>query len=217
MTTETLMTDTANNSTQAGDASTQADQGTEQTQNQEGQQQAADQQPADTGADSAAAAGAEEGKPEGAPESYDFKAPEGQAFDEGVISAFSEVAKELNLSQDNAQKVLDKMAPVIQQQQVQQLSQARAAWVETVKADKEIGGDKLNENLAIAQRGIKHVGSPELTTLLNESGLGDHPEVIRTFVRIGKLFSEDGFVAGKPAAHSQKSTAEILYDNPQGN
>ena len=44
----------------------------------------------------------------GAPESYAFNAPEGATLDEAVTGAFGEVAKELNLTQDGAQKVLDK-------------------------------------------------------------------------------------------------------------
>lgn len=44
-------------------------------------------------------------KPEGAPEKYEFVEPEGAKFDSAVLDTFSEVAKELNLSQENAQKV----------------------------------------------------------------------------------------------------------------
>ncbi len=43
-----------------------------------------------------------------APEKYEFKAPEGREFDSEVVKNFSEVARELNLTQDAAQKILAK-------------------------------------------------------------------------------------------------------------
>ena len=151
-----------------------------------------------------------EQKPEGAPESYEFKAEEGQAFDDQVIGAFSEVAKELNLSQDAAQKVLDKMAPVIASRQAEQISAAQAAWTESAKTDKEYGGEKLTENLAVAKQALDQFGTPELRTLLNESGLGNHPEIIRAFYRAGKAISQDRFVSGAGGTASQ-ADARKLY------
>jgi len=42
-------------------------------------------------------------------------------------------------------------------------------------------------------------GTPELTKLLNASGMGNHPEIIRAFYRAGKAISEDSFVGGSRA------------------
>ena len=60
--------------------------------------QAADPQQAGDKATDGQQAGDDKGKPEGAPEKYEFQAGEGRQFDDEVIGAFSEVAKELNLS-----------------------------------------------------------------------------------------------------------------------
>ena len=200
MTTETLMTEAATTTEGAAApesatqvSATAADDGGQKQQATEGQ---------GTGSQQAEGATTEgekssEKKQEGAPESYEFKAPEGVTFDDAVIGAFSEVAKELNLPQEHAQKVLDKMAPVIAQRQSEQLTAANAQWVESVKTDKEFGGDALNENLAVAKKAFDEFTSPELRTLLNQTGLGNHPEIIRVFYRAGKALSEDRFVAGK--------------------
>lgn len=146
---------------------------------------------------------------EAAPEKYEFKAPEGQSFDEGVIGAFSEVAKELKLSQDSAQKVLDKMTPVFQARQQERFESIRATWAEETRADKEFGGEKLQENLAVAQKAMDAFATPEFKTLLNESGFGNHPEVIRVFYRAGKAISEDRFVTG--GAAGQPGDARRIY------
>lgn len=150
-------------------------------------------------------------KPDGAPEKYEFKPADGQpAFDEQVTGAFSEVAKELNLSQEAAQKVLDKMAPVLASRQTETLSAARSQWMNDSKADAEFGGDKLAENLGTAKKAIDAFATQPLKDLLEESGLGNHPEVVRLFVRVGKAIGEDGFVSGRGGS-GQAKDARSMY------
>lgn len=184
------------------------------------EQQATDvQAPADAQADAGtteADTAAEGDKPEGAPESYEFKAPEGVVFDDAVIGEFSTVAKELGLSQDAAQKIVERLTPKLAERTAQAQAEAvtryRTELVSQVKADKEIGGDKLNERLAVADKALSAFGTPELRTLLNTSGLGDHPEIIRAFYRAGIAISEDKFVLGgtKPTK-AEQSAASKLY------
>ena len=213
MTTETLMTEAATTTegTTASEQATQqpatgaGDGGQQQQQASEGQGTQGQQ------AEGTKTEGEQqEKKPEGAPESYEFKAPEGTQFDDAVIGAFSEVAKELNLPQDQAQKVLDKMAPVIAARQIEQIQAASTEWAEAAKTDKEFGGDKLAENLGTAKKALDALATPELRTLLEESGLGNHPEVIRVFYRAGKAISEDRFVSGQ-AGKTNQGDARRLY------
>ncbi len=158
----------------------------------------------------------DQAKPQGAPEKYEFKLPDGVQLDDKGTAAFSEVAKELNLSQEAAQKVLDKMGPVIAGRHAEALTQAKAQWVESAQTDKEFGGDKLTENLAVAKKALDTFGTPELRTLLNESGLGNHPELIRLMFRAGKAISEDKFVpAGSGSPRGAKDAANALYPNQQ--
>jgi hypothetical protein len=214
MTTETLMTEAAT-TTEGATASEQATQQSATGAGEGGQQQQATEGQGTQGqqAEGTKTEGGQqqqEKKPEGAPESYEFKAPEGTQFDDAVIGAFSEVAKELNLSQDQAQKVLDKMAPVIAARQLEQFQAARTEWAEAAKTDKEFGGENLAENLGTAKKALDTFATPELRALLEESGLGNHPEVIRVFYRAGKAISEDRFVAGQGGKTSQ-GDARRLY------
>lgn len=208
MTTETLMTEAA--STTEGTASAPATQPSATGAETGSQQQQAVQEHGTQATDAGQTQDQQRQQVEGAPERYDFKAGEGVSYDTAVIDAYSEVAKELNLSQDNAQKVLDKMAPVIAARQSEQLAALHTDWANSSKADKEFGGEKLNESLGTAKKAMDAFATPELRTLLNDSGLGNHPEVIRMFYRAGKAISEDGFVAGRGAP--TKSAADVLYD-----
>ena len=83
-------------------------------------------------------------------------------------------------------------------------------WAASAKTDKEFGGDKLAENLGIAKQARDQFATPELRKLLETSPLGNNPEVIRLFYRIGKAISSDTYVPGGKAAPSA-STAQRLY------
>lgn len=155
----------------------------------------ADGKPADEGTDAS--------KTEGAPEKYEFKAPEGQTYDESILTEFSVAAKEANLSQEAASKLLDKMGPALSASIVArnqaQIDSIQTQWKEASTNDKEFGGDKLQENLGVAKLAVDKFGSPELKKMLSDTGLGNNPEVIRFFYRAGKAISEDGMVTGDHA------------------
>ena len=149
---------------------------------------------------------------DGAPESYeDFAVPDGKQFDPEVISAYKEVAKELNLSQDKAQQFLDKMAPVIDARNQQRVEALKESWSEASKADKQFGGDNLDANLATAKKALDSFGTPELKSMLQETGLGNHPEVIRLLYQAGKAMSDDKIVTGKASPQDTRSLADRLY------
>lgn len=132
-----------------------------------------------------------------APESYEFKMPDGVELDKAAADEFTAIAKELKLDQANAQKVAD-IGAKMAQRQMEAHAQLVESWVEQVKADKELGGDRLNENLGIARKAIDSLGTPELKELLNSTGLGNHPAVVKFALQVGKAISEDRFVAGSP-------------------
>jgi antitoxin component HigA of HigAB toxin-antitoxin module len=131
------------------------------------------------------------------PERYEFSMPEGVELDKTAVDEFQTIAKELKLDQASAQKVAD-IGAKMAQRQTEAHAKLVESWVETVKTDKEIGGDAMDQNLAVARKALETFGTPELRDVLNSTGLGNHPEVIRAFYKAGKLISEDKFVAGAP-------------------
>lgn len=167
------------------------------------QNKGAEQQAKDQKADS--------GKPAvAAPEKYEFKTAEGQELDAEAVKAFEPIAKELNLSNEQAQKLVDvygsKIMPKLVEQQAAQWQQQIEQWAEQVKADKDLGTDV---SIGAAQKAMDKFGSPELKQYLNETGLGNHPELVRIFANIGKAMSEDGLVTGNSGG--AKSAADVLF------
>jgi hypothetical protein len=149
---------------------------------------------------------AAEAKAAGAPEAYaDFKMPEGIVIDEPGLEALKATAKDLNLSQDAAQTLVDQ-AVAMRQRDVDAIVAVRQEWLDASKADKEFGGDKLDENLAVAKRGLEAYGTPALSALLNETGLGNHPEIIRLLVKAGRTASEDRIVTGRTGPTTDRAS-----------
>ena len=87
---------------------------------------------------------------------------------------------------------------------------ARAEWRNAAIADPEFGGKDLSANMPIAVGARDKFGTPELKTLLDESGLGEHPEVIRFFYRVGKATGEHDFVKSGSGVTAPVS----FYDHP---
>ena len=144
-----------------------------------------------------------------APEKYEFKAEKGREFDDQVLKVYGDVARELDLSQEAAQKVLDKVAPVLHQRSVERIQAIRAEWTRQSETDKEIGGDAFPANLKVANEALARFGTPGLVQLLNESGLSNHPEMIRAWAKVGRGTGEDGFVPGGKQS-AQKDLAHRL-------
>ena len=163
---------------------------------------------------------------QGAPDQYEFNTEVADApnvLDPEVLTAFGEVAKELDLPQEAAQKVLDKVAPVMQARQAAVVEQVKLDWANESQADKEFGGESLNDNLEIAKSSLNAFGTDAFKSLLQETGFGNHPEIIRFMYRAGKAISEDSYVGNSDGANAKSNgipkdfndIANSLYSNQQ--
>jgi len=83
-------------------------------------------------------------------------------------------------------------------------------WGKEAQADPDIGGDNFEANAAIARTAIEKFGSDDLKAVLNQSGLGSHPAVIKFAVNAGKAL-QDGTILSPNAAGAEKNLAKSLY------
>ena len=138
-----------------------------------------------------------------------------------MLTEFAGIAKELNLPQEAAQRLVDLQAKASQKSA--ESMKARIAeyyapvggppdtWEGLAKADPEIGGAKFDENMTLISKARDRFGTPKLLEVLNLTGAANHPEVLRFFLRTGKAISEDGFVAARGGAGGRKPDAEVFY------
>lgn len=156
-------------------------------------------------------ASAEGTKADAAEVVYEFTAPEGVELDKASTEEFVAIAKELKLPKEQAQKVVD-LAVKREQARAEAFANQVSEWEASVKADKELGGDKLPETLATCRKAID-LGPPELRDLLSSTKMGSHPAVVKWAYAVGKALSEDKFVTGGNGAKVNKDAAQVLYPN----
>jgi hypothetical protein len=156
-----------------------------------------------------------------APEKYTLKfadqSPLDPTEDSEKIAAY---CKQQNLSNEQAQALaalVEERALRLTERQTASRQQESAKWKQQVEADKELGGDKFAETSKAITRVMDRFvpkDSP-FRTFLNETGFGNHPEVVRFVVAIGKAMAEDrpSILGGGGASESKSFDLRNLYPN----
>lgn len=153
----------------------------------------------------------DETKPETPPEKYELKLPDQSPVDPQRLASLEAEAKASKMTQEQAQALVDREHKMMTD--LVQSHQARVdGWLKESMADKEIGGPEINRNIELAKRLVDTFGSPLLKKQLEDSGMGQHPELLRLFVRMGKAYGEDRLVTGmKGVPVAKKSAADLLF------
>lgn len=161
--------------------------------------------------------GEEQGKPngegeeaQGAPEKYEWNQGEGVEIDEKLAGEFEPLAREMNLTNDQANKLASEMLPKVQQHMSETWQKQVDDWRQAAETDAEFGGAKFEQTMTDARKVLEAYGSPELTEVLDQTGLGNHPALVKMFAQMGASLKEDQIVKGQQP-QAEKSTAEVLY------
>ena len=148
-----------------------------------------------------------------APQVYDFSGivPEGMEYDQQAATEFGNLARECNLSQDQAAKVAAYGMKYMQggvNSAMEQLVQQKIGWGEEKK--KQLGAD-FDKTVSMSAVGINKLSEkiPGFREMLNETGAGNRIEMIQFMAAVGALFGEDGGHGVEGAAGGEKS----LYPN----
>lgn len=135
--------------------------------------------------------------------------PEDVSFSKEAQTDFAQLAQSLHLTSQQAQQLIDfetrfarQMAKETQAQQQQ--------WVQETQA---FFGPHWQQEISLAVRAADTFGGPQLRALLEETGLGNHPVIVRTFNEIGKRISEDVSPGGSSSVCADKTFTEALYGN----
>lgn len=148
------------------------------------------------------------------PEAYAFKdLPEGYAMSEQQVAEVSPLFKDLGLTQEQADKLVAfdaKRALAAEQAGLEQRQGLVTGWEKSLREDAAFGGANFDANVGVAQKALSQFGTPELSTMLKESGLGSHPEVVRLFHRIGQQLAEGQLHSGS-GNNTRKSNEEVFY------
>lgn len=160
--------------------------------------------------------GENEPKPEDKPDlDYEIELPEGKEMAEEEVKSFKELAKDLGLSKEQAQKLLGKQLEQSGQQEAKvqaQLAELSNQWIQKVKEDPEIGGPKLAETIQNSKLVLNKFASEEMKGIIKGAKLSNNPEFLRFLNNIGKAIGNDKFVGlDNLENHKDRSAADILY------
>lgn len=151
--------------------------------------------------------------------SLELKLPEGSILDAGAVERIAAYAKERGLTNDQAQELLNRESENVANYAKAQEDHVKAqvdGWKAAVEKDKELGGDAYSKNVELAKRVVTKYGSEDFLKTLNDTGLGNHPELVRVFFRIGRAMGEDKLVVpNAQASQPRRPIEDVFYGNKQ--
>lgn len=137
--------------------------------------------------------------------------PESLKGQEENFAAFKKLAAEMGIPAENAEKLMQWEATAARQGQraaEQERADILQKWTEQTK---EMFGPSYQKKIACALDAAARFGGEELRALLDVTGLGSHPIIVKTFHNISQQISEDISVSGKNKNSTDKTFAEALY------
>ncbi len=143
-------------------------------------------------------------------EDIDLTPPEGFELDAEVGDAFKQFAVENNLTKEQVKTLTDMQVKLYEKQTAAHADKVKE-WGESLASNKEIGGPKLQENLGYARAAINEFFSPEAKQMLDLTGLGNHPDFVVGFVRLGKAMGEGPSPSGQTG--NKSSLVDAWYSD----
>lgn len=127
-------------------------------------------------------------------EDYAVKLPEGMpetAIDKTRVDAWRKEMHEAGIPKAQAERIMSKYIAE-EFGSTQARAQAHAKQLETNELTiKQEFGTKFDEKVNFARLAVKEFGSEGLSELLESTGLGSNPEVVRLFAKIGEKLADD--------------------------
>ena len=161
----------------------------------------------------------EPGKEDGPPEDYgDFNFMEGVTPNDAALADFKTLAREFGLSKAKAQKLVDLQNRIAREsfdaavkrydEEVQAITDK---WEADVRADPELGGAALDDNMRVAKSVFRTLGVPEAFDVIMKNNMGSNPAILRLLYRAGKALGEASFVHGRNEGAAPVSAAKAIY------
>lgn len=175
--------------------------------------------------------GGQSEEPAPPPEYEPFKAPEGITLQAEKVTEFTKLLADLetkgkadhSLVQEFGQKAVDfhinevkKVAEDLTKLYQNTWERQKVAWKEQFLADPEIGGKRWQSTVDSALTFVRTHGGTgeqqkEFRNLMESSGLGNHPVMIRILASAGRAMKEGEPLAASKPVQVQKSKTQTMY------
>ena len=131
------------------------------------------------------------------------------------VASLKAYAKEIGLTQDQAQKLLEKensSLAAFRDSQVKAFNAEQSAWKDEISKDPLFGGtpEQIAANAELARRALQTYADPDFIKMLDETQLGNHPGLNRLLLKIGKASADDVLRGAGTPPVKPKEKAEVL-------
>lgn len=109
-----------------------------------------------------------------------------------VFNQFKEIAFNAGILPKQAQQILEWHAKNEEAQQIQAQEAQNNYYKEGIQSLQKEFGQAFDQKIGVAQQAVKTFCSPEIVEMLDSSGLGNDPAVVKFFVSLGEQLLEDG-------------------------
>lgn len=146
-----------------------------------------------------------------------IKLPEGFEVDAAAMGDFLGIMNDTALDgASRAQKLIDlqtKFAQAQSEKAMETWTKLQDTWQNEAKADPDVGGDKLEGNLAKISTLINVHGSPELREIMTQTGAGNNVHVIKFLSKIATAMGESLPAPASTPGSGERSAAQTLFPN----
>lgn len=136
-----------------------------------------------------------------------------ESLDHGLFNKMLPQFEKAGIKQEDLNEIVKTYADHVQEaakahgeKLIEKYKEIKNEW--KAETQKELGNE-IKQNLMYVGNALKEFGSPKLIELFNETGVGDHIEVVRCFSKIGKHFTEDSMVDGQTKTEGKPE--DVLY------
>lgn len=144
------------------------------------------------------------------PIEYNLNVPEGLKAVESEVAKFKELAKGMNLSNEQAQKMFDFIGSQIKfsgDKALQEFKTCQELWTKQTKEQ------FTEEQIGNAAFVAKKVGGDNFVKLLDDLGISNNPLLIGFLSEVSRHYMNDKTITGKPSAGevTEQEKLNILY------
>lgn len=137
--------------------------------------------------------------------------PENSLLDPSALAAFKQTAAQVNLPAQGLKQWLAYEENRLQAAAQQAEKNRREEAENWARQTQEMFGSRWQAEVSKAVRAADAFGGAPLRQLLAETGLGNHPVMVRTFHAVAQRICEDVTPGGAPSAQTDKTFTQALY------
>lgn len=144
----------------------------------------------------------------------EYAVPEGLAWDKGAEKDFYGAAHKAGLTPKQTKAMIDYHVQAVTKMGQAGAGESKAAEEKAWGELRTMWGANTDRNVALAQQTVQTLGDKEFVGYLNETGLGNHPAMLKFLAKVGEGLMEDGILkpelVGKSPASAKEEIATLM-------